>query len=506
MSAAPSATTPSPSPPRASCPATATATSSRSPTVGNVSATATSRPSRSTPTLRMPRHMITESAAGGGSTLDTPRSGTFTVSRCERERRSRFASTAAPGRPRRARRRSASPRAPHFEVGATVSPANVDATPATSPSRSTRRPGHGHHLRARRRRRTRRARPSRSPRRTPARASMFASTAAPFAELEPGAYSGLSRGLAHLPGARDDAAGNQDATPASTPGRSTDRPEHASLTPANPSRDTTPTFVFASPRRPRPSSATSTAAAGLPRRRRSRSPPPSRTARTPSGARDRHGRQHGPDPGSLHLGRRRHAPDRLADRTRRGRRGRGHAVTRQLELGGRASPASRRVPSRLARPRRHLDEPGRRRWDTTVEVDGDYDLRVSTTDKAGNVLRLRPAHGHGRQHRPEPLGQAATPRSTRRRPTRRRSAATATDTGTGIDYVRFEQCNARAPTCGVSDVDDARRRHHPPLRRRLADPDGRVRLLAVTAVDNAGRADDRDRPGTVDRTAPDRLR
>ncbi len=80
--------------------------------------------------------------------------------------------------------------------------------------------------------------------------------------------------------------------------------------------------------------------------------------------------------------------------------------------------------------------------------------------------------------------------------------ATATDTGTGIDYVTFEQCNSPGATCGVSDWTTLTIDTTLPYSVVWPIPTDGVRLLAVTAVDNAGRQTFQTVPVTIDRTAP----
>ena len=80
--------------------------------------------------------------------------------------------------------------------------------------------------------------------------------------------------------------------------------------------------------------------------------------------------------------------------------------------------------------------------------------------------------------------------------------ATATDTGTGIDYVKFEQCNSPGATCGVSDWTTLTIDTSLPYSVAWPIPTDGVRLLAVTAVDNAGRQTYQTVPVTIDRTAP----
>ena len=80
--------------------------------------------------------------------------------------------------------------------------------------------------------------------------------------------------------------------------------------------------------------------------------------------------------------------------------------------------------------------------------------------------------------------------------------ATATDTGTGIDYVKFEQCNSPGATCGVADWTTLTIDTTLPYSVAWPIPTDGIRLLAVTAVDNAGRQAYETVPVTIDRTAP----
>ena len=80
--------------------------------------------------------------------------------------------------------------------------------------------------------------------------------------------------------------------------------------------------------------------------------------------------------------------------------------------------------------------------------------------------------------------------------------ATATDTGTGIDYVNFEQCNSAGATCGVADWTTLTIDTTLPYSVAWPIPTDGIRLLAVTAVDNAGRQTYQTVPVTIDRTAP----
>ena len=148
------------------------------------------------------------------------------------------------------------------------------------------------------------------------------------------------------------------------------------------------------------------------------------------GACDRRGRQHRPDPGELHLGRRRDAPDRLADRARRGRRGLGQRRHRQLELGRRALGRRGRALRGLARRSRHLVDdrasptPRRR-----TRSPGTRRPSATATTTSASRPATRPATPSSRlcarsssTTPPRASRSTSTRRSTSPRPIRRRSA------------------------------------------------------------------------------------
>ena len=182
-----------------------------------------------------------------------------------------------------------------------------------------------------------------------------------------------------------DPAGNQDATQASyTWTIDTTAPNSSfTSTPADPSSDTTPTFGFASTEAPATyevnldsggwvsastpltiSPALSDGSHTLQLQRvtssatRTRPRPPTRGSSTTRTRRLRHG-------------------------PRRRRRHRRHGLAH--EQLGRCGQRRRRSRSRSRFPgwHEHLDEQAAS-WNTAVELDGDYDLRVVTTDNAGN--------------------------------------------------------------------------------------------------------------------------
>ena len=140
-------------------------------------------------------------------------------------------------------------------------------------------------------------------------------------------------------------------------------------------------------------------------------------------------------------------------------------------------------------------------WDTTALGDGDYDLRVTTRDVAGNafVSALRTVVV---DNTAPSLTVNADTTINIASPDPETIGATATDTGTGIDYVKFEQCNSPGATCGVSDWTTLTIDTTLPYSVAWPIPTDGVRLLAVTAVDNAGRQAYETVPVTIDRTAP----
>ena len=140
-------------------------------------------------------------------------------------------------------------------------------------------------------------------------------------------------------------------------------------------------------------------------------------------------------------------------------------------------------------------------WDTTALGDGDYDLRVTTRDEAGNafVSALRTVVV---DNTAPSLTVNADTTINIASPDPETVGATATDTGTGIDYVKFEQCNSPGATCGVSDWTTLTIDTSLPYSVAWPIPTDGVRLLAVTAVDNAGRQTYETVPVTIDRTAP----
>ena len=140
-------------------------------------------------------------------------------------------------------------------------------------------------------------------------------------------------------------------------------------------------------------------------------------------------------------------------------------------------------------------------WDTTALGDGDYDLRVTTRDVAGNVFVSALRTVVVDNTAPSLTVNVDTTINVAS-PDPETIGATATDTGTGIDYVTFEQCNSPGATCGVSDWTTLTIDTTLPYSVAWPIPTDGVRLLAVTAVDNAGRQTYQTVPVTIDRTAP----
>ena len=140
-------------------------------------------------------------------------------------------------------------------------------------------------------------------------------------------------------------------------------------------------------------------------------------------------------------------------------------------------------------------------WNTTLQTDGDYDLRVVTTDNAGNsstsalvtvtVDNLVPSLSVGA---PNPVNIATADPTT--------VTAVATDDGSGVANVRFDQCAEDSPTC-VTDswvllgVDTGA-----PYEASWAIPSDGPRLLRVRAADNAGKQKTELVLLTIDRIRP----
>ena len=140
-------------------------------------------------------------------------------------------------------------------------------------------------------------------------------------------------------------------------------------------------------------------------------------------------------------------------------------------------------------------------WETTAQADGDYDLRVVTTDNAGNsftsaviTVTVDNTDPSLSVVAPNPVNLATADPAT--------VSATATDDGSGIANVRFDQCAEDSPAC-VSDswvllgVDTGA-----PYQASWPIPSDGPRLLRVRATDNAGRPKTELVLITIDRVRP----
>ncbi|HZB41224.1 MAG TPA: Ig-like domain-containing protein, partial [Ilumatobacter sp.] len=140
-------------------------------------------------------------------------------------------------------------------------------------------------------------------------------------------------------------------------------------------------------------------------------------------------------------------------------------------------------------------------WDTTQQADGDYDLRVVTTDDAGNsfasptiTVTVDNTEPTLSVVAPNPVNIATADPAT--------VGATATDTGSGIANVRFDQCAEDSVAC-VSDswvllsLDTGA-----PYDASWAIPSDGPRLLRVRATDNAGKQKTELVLVTIDRVRP----
>ena len=140
-------------------------------------------------------------------------------------------------------------------------------------------------------------------------------------------------------------------------------------------------------------------------------------------------------------------------------------------------------------------------WDTTAQADGDYDLRVVTTDNAGNSLTsaaitvtIDNTDPSLSVVAPNPVNLATADPAI--------VSATAGDAGSGIANVRFDQCAEDSPTC-VSDswvllgIDTGA-----PYQASWPIPSDGPRLLRVRATDNAGKQTTELVLITIDRIRP----
>ncbi len=140
-------------------------------------------------------------------------------------------------------------------------------------------------------------------------------------------------------------------------------------------------------------------------------------------------------------------------------------------------------------------------WDTTAQADGDYDLRVVTTDNAGNAftsgaitVTVDNTEPSLSVLAPNPVNLATPDPAT--------VSATATDDGTGVANVRFDQCIEDSPACLTDSwvllgVDTGA-----PYSASWPIPSDGERLLRVRATDNAGRQKTELVLVTVDRIRP----
>ncbi len=140
-------------------------------------------------------------------------------------------------------------------------------------------------------------------------------------------------------------------------------------------------------------------------------------------------------------------------------------------------------------------------WDTTAQADGDYDLRAITTDAAGNSFTS--ALITVTVDNTDPTLSVSAPNPVNlSTPDPASITATASDTGTGIAFLNFEQCSETSPTC-VSDtwtplgVDTTA-----PYGVSWPIPSDGTRLLRVRAEDEAGLETAELVLVTVDRTRP----
>ncbi|HEU4839969.1 MAG TPA: invasin domain 3-containing protein, partial [Ilumatobacteraceae bacterium] len=140
-------------------------------------------------------------------------------------------------------------------------------------------------------------------------------------------------------------------------------------------------------------------------------------------------------------------------------------------------------------------------WNTTLQADGDHDLRVVTTDNAGNsftspvitvtVDNTEPALS---VVAPNPVNLATADPAT--------VSAVATDDGSGIANVRFDQCADDSAACSSDSwvllgVDTG-----PPYEASWPIPSDGPRLLRVRATDNAGKQKTELALVTIDRIRP----
>ena len=141
-------------------------------------------------------------------------------------------------------------------------------------------------------------------------------------------------------------------------------------------------------------------------------------------------------------------------------------------------------------------------WNTALELDGDYDLRVVTTDNAGNTFTSATITVTVDNTVPTLSVNVANPvNAATSDPTP--LVATATDAGSGIANVSFEQCTvANDDSCAADTWTSLGVDTTPPYAVSWAIPADGTRLLRVRATDNAGRQTAELVLTTVDRTRP----
>ena len=391
-----------------------------------------------------------------------------------------------------------------FQVRATDLAGNVDATPAaftwtvdtTAPNTTSPRSPPT--------RRMRRARPSRSPRPRSARPSRFASTAAPGApSASPKTYSGLTEGSHTFQVRATDPAGNQDATQASyTWTVDTTAPNSSfTSTPADPSSDATPTFGFASTEAPATYEVNLDGAGWV-----SASTPLTISPALSDGshtlqlrATDIVGNQDATAAAYTWVVDTTNPTGSVTSPAD------GADIAGTVSLTSNSADAGSGVAtvtfqSSPAGTNTWTNEAAS--WNTTLELDGDYDLRVVTTDNAGNSFTSATITVTVDNTVPTLSVNVANPvNAATSDPTPLN--ATATDAGSGIANVSFEQCTvANDDTCAVDTWTSLGVDTTSPYGVSWAIPADGTRLLRVRATDNAGRQNTELVLTTIDRTRP----
>ena len=303
-----------------------------------------------------------------------------------------------------------------------TSPATSTRRRPRSPSRSTRRPRTRRSPPPRPQRRARRARASRSRLGRRPRLRVPASTAAPFADCSsPTSYTGLTEAAHTFEVRAEDAAGNLDPTPATHAWTVDQTAPNTSFvsTPANPSANPTPTFGLGSTETP------STFECDLDGGGWSACSTPFTTPPLGNGSHTLKARATdaagNTDASEITF-------TWLVDAT--APTGSITSPANGADIGGTvvlASDSADAGGSGVATVVFQRSPAGAgtwtsqaASWDTTAQADGDYDLRVVTTDGAGNSFTSAADHGHGRQHRSVALGRRAEPGQPRDRRSRHR--------------------------------------------------------------------------------------